>query len=169
MVSGMRSSHTQPWRQLGMTPDQWLYQHAGEFVFAPSEIASSAQVYNPGDGPDCSGLYFLIDGKEISYVGISVDVSRRLETHYQSEKVFDSVWWVCEIPDIFLRHIENLYIITLKPRDNRKSEEVDRTLEDHYWYARMLAGMSPSRCRIPPAPPEPIEPACRDISFLNNP
>ena len=78
------------------------------------------------------GIYFLIKGTEIVYVGQSVSVLRRIETHF-SNKDFDSFSFLPCKKDM-LDVVESLYIHLIEPKYNgnvfgssgRKSAPVSR-------------------------------------------
>lgn len=61
------------------------------------------------------GVYFLVQGQEVVYVGQSVNIYSRISQH--SDKKFDKYAFVpCEAE--LLDKLESLYIHTLKPRLN---------------------------------------------------
>lgn len=64
------------------------------------------------------GIYFLINGDEIVYVGMSTNVMRRLERHVkEAEIAFDSYYWTpCLAKD--LHRLERAYIHALEPKAN---------------------------------------------------
>lgn len=62
------------------------------------------------------GVYFLVLGKEVVYVGQSEDVHSRISAHERT-KEFDSTFVVpCEQSG--LSHMESRYIVSLRPRLN---------------------------------------------------
>lgn len=65
-----------------------------------------------------TGVYFLIHGDEIVYVGQSVDVFSRFEVHRVSGKVFDRVYYI-ECEEWELSDVEAEYIIKFAPKYNR--------------------------------------------------
>lgn len=64
------------------------------------------------------GVYFLIFGGEIVYVGMSTNVMRRLEQHVRNAEIsFDSYYWTpCDAKD--LHRLERAYIHAFGPRVN---------------------------------------------------
>lgn len=65
------------------------------------------------------GIYFLILGDEIVYVGQSVDVLGRINTHYrEGQKQFDSYSFV-KVPAEDLCNQEAKYIAEINPEYNR--------------------------------------------------
>lgn len=65
-----------------------------------------------------SGVYFLIKGNEIVYVGQSTQVEIRIDYHTKTRKDFDEVRVLCGIPKMFLTHVEGFYIKRYKPQYN---------------------------------------------------
>lgn len=62
-----------------------------------------------------SGVYFLVKGKRVRYVGQSINVPSRITQH--TEKDFDRIA-VIECPRAGLDILESLYIHALRPPDN---------------------------------------------------
>lgn len=61
------------------------------------------------------GIYFLIRGQEIVYIGQSMNVLSRLSQHYAEQtKVFDS-FYLLECREANLNHTEALYIAKFAP------------------------------------------------------
>ena len=65
---------------------------------------------------EASGVYFLIDGEEIVYVGQSVNIYARIPNHW--DKKFDRYAYVPCVPDA-LDKLESLYIHCLSPKYNK--------------------------------------------------
>ena len=66
------------------------------------------------------GIYFLIDGNEVVYVGQSLDFRTRMATHsIDKRKTFDSFFFLPVNNRENLDWLELEYIQKLKPRDNR--------------------------------------------------
>jgi hypothetical protein len=64
-----------------------------------------------------SGVYFLIDGREVIYVGQSMDVLSRIATHRKQGKRFDRFTYIeCE-PEK-MNELEAQYIAAFAPRLN---------------------------------------------------
>jgi len=61
------------------------------------------------------GVYFLLQGDDLVYVGQSTDVHSRVRNH---EKEYDRVAWV-EVDIPYLDIVESLYIHALSPRLNK--------------------------------------------------
>lgn len=84
-------------------------------VFVDStEIHSDEEIIESSmSAPDTSGVYFLIRGGAIVYVGQSRNVYARIEAHKQS-KEFDRIT-VLECEERNLRSLESLYIKKFQP------------------------------------------------------
>lgn len=70
-----------------------------------------------------SGVYFLVDGAEIIYVGSSTDLESRLQTHISGDrhggpKTFDRVLWI-PLPLAVHPDYEGAFIRALAPRGNQ--------------------------------------------------
>jgi hypothetical protein len=71
-----------------------------------------------------SGVYFLVQGEEVVYVGQSVNIYSRIAQH--PDKKFDKYAFVpCEVK--LLDKLESLYIHTLKPRLNGNVTKLEKT------------------------------------------
>jgi hypothetical protein len=64
-----------------------------------------------------SGIYFLIRGGEVVYVGQSVDVLHRIARHRREGKVFDSFSYM-ECDPHQMDRLESLYIKAFVPEEN---------------------------------------------------
>lgn len=85
----------------------------GKALLHAGEIARKAKTWiRP------SGVYFLLDGDEVVYVGQAVNVFARIEGH--REKRFDRFAFVPCAPEM-LDKLESLYIHCLRPRLNGES------------------------------------------------
>lgn len=62
-------------------------------------------------------VYFLLDGDEIVYVGMSDTLQNRFHAHTKDKK-FDGVSWI-QVNKRDQKYIEAYYIITLKPKYNK--------------------------------------------------
>lgn len=102
-------------------PDEWLKANAERFHFTDEQIINSAvSEFSAPDLPEmasCYGVYFLIENKEIVYVGQSNDINTRLTQHRENGIVFESFAWF-EAPQPYLRAIESYYIHRIQPRLN---------------------------------------------------
>ena len=68
--------------------------------------------------PRICGVYFLIDGQDVVYVGQSADVVRRVNEHHDRDrKTFETAMYLpCSLGE--LDELEEYFINTLKPRFN---------------------------------------------------
>lgn len=64
-----------------------------------------------------SGIYFLIHGKKVVYVGQSVNIYARVAAHKHDKKIFDRFAYV-PCPPVLMDKLESLYIHCLKPSLN---------------------------------------------------
>jgi predicted DNA-binding transcriptional regulator AlpA len=96
-------------------PERIGVQHPQELLSAETIIISAVPLQTHG-----SGIYFLIKGGAIVYVGQSINVPARISTH-AAEKVFDSWHWI-PCPRKSLDLWERLYLNALLPPLNRDQE-----------------------------------------------
>lgn len=74
----------------------------------------------PGSEDD-SGIYFLFDGAELVYIGLSVYVSARLRSHFMKrlDDPHNAMWFdhyaATPVPQIWLRDVEYKYIRRERP------------------------------------------------------
>lgn len=67
------------------------------------------------------GIYFLFDGDELVYIGQSVGIEGRVETHgWEGRKKFDYYAYV-DCPKEKLSYMETIYILHYKPKYNYNS------------------------------------------------
>lgn len=80
-VDGVRVPYL-PWADQ-MTPNDWFRWHWPKFIYpeAKEMISAEAVEYDPEKVPDMPGIYFLVYGDEIGYVGKANDIQRRLKEH----------------------------------------------------------------------------------------
>lgn len=85
-------------------------------ICSEEEIVSTAR---PIDLP--SGIYFLVQGDSVVYVGQSKNVYARIATHLnEGQKIFDKAAFIDELPEK-LNEVESTYIAALKPQYNKIS------------------------------------------------
>jgi hypothetical protein len=71
------------------------------------------------------GIYFLLDGEKIVYVGQSISLLSRVAKHWQEgAKPFNRVFFI-ECAQAELSHLEALYIDKFKPQYNASKPWVD--------------------------------------------
>lgn len=84
----------------------------------PSGLAEIAGLVQGMVMPKNSGVYFLVSGDEVVYVGQAVSVLRRLHDHaHRLGKAFDSAYWL-DVPRADLADVERVWIERLRPRYN---------------------------------------------------
>ena len=64
------------------------------------------------------GVYLLLDGEEVVYVGESCNAARRLAEHSTSNKRFTHVRMIEASRDLDRRRIEQFLIVELRPKYN---------------------------------------------------
>lgn len=89
--------------------------------------------------PTRCGVYFLLDGGRVVYVGQAKNVNQRLKMHkIDPDKAFDSYAWVaCE--EEHLDTLEALYIMSLRPALNKRQPNLYAMLERTKKLPRNLA------------------------------
>ena len=88
----------------------------GKALLQPEQIVKAAIPWHTA-----SGVYFLVDGDEVVYVGQSVNIYNRIPQHH--DKKFDRYMYVpCKHE--LLNVLESLYIHCLRPKFNFGSEGV---------------------------------------------
>lgn len=102
----------------GLSPMEWMNQRWNQYVRGPSVLC------DPVAGEACAGLYFLWLGDRLRYVGLSVDMERRVQQHSQTGRIEFDRWRTLCVPEpqvvrFFLQSIECAYIRALAPPDNR--------------------------------------------------
>ena len=76
------------------------------------DVVRAAKAY-----PRITGVYFLIAGDDVVYVGQSYDVMGRISTHNKSKRMFDRYAFV-EVAEEDLLKVEKAYITAFQPRWN---------------------------------------------------
>lgn len=91
---------------------------SGKHMLTQKEIVKAAQ---PFDENNNCGVYFLVAKGRVTYVGQSVNVHTRVQTH-KRYKEFDSYCFIpCEKDD--LNVLESLYIHAFSPKDQGRSAD----------------------------------------------
>lgn len=73
------------------------------------------------DPPAACGLYFLLKGDEIVYIGMSRDICRRIYSHERSRANYLIAWDSCRcvrLPESEIEALEARYIQALQPLYN---------------------------------------------------
>ncbi|CAB3784135.1 hypothetical protein [Pararobbsia alpina] len=101
----------------------WFGLHHSVLSYTAEHIAREAVVYDGVErGPFEKGVYFLLHGDRIAYVGRSQCIANRLLVHYMNNRPFNRYWCFGGIPLDWLGHVEGYYIKRLKPFLNSKLE-----------------------------------------------
>lgn len=67
-----------------------------------------------------TGVYFLMQGHEVVYVGQTGNIKERLKAHKaEKKKVFDMVRFIADVPSELLDMLEAYYIMKCKPAYNK--------------------------------------------------
>jgi hypothetical protein len=120
---------SQPWAETKQNPWDWFYANSSRFLFSREHVLSSAVAYEPGDGPNCGGIYFLIQRNEIVYVGISCEICARLVQHWRAGRDFDRYWCIGGLTEGFAQFVETFYIHVFRPVSNEKYPHVNRLIQ----------------------------------------
>ena len=88
----------------------------GEAMVSVKDILASAEPYE-----NVSGVYFLVCGGAVVYVGQSVAIHARIRTHISGGRVFDGVAYIKCAPEK-LDLLESLYIHHINPEENGNSQ-----------------------------------------------
>jgi hypothetical protein len=83
----------------------------GSTLLTASEIAAGRL-----ELPNVSGVYFLLDGEQVVYVGQSVAVHKRVMEHLASKKFDGFAYVACDRSGLDI--LESLYIHALRPKEN---------------------------------------------------
>jgi hypothetical protein len=67
--------------------------------------------------PWIAGVYFLIEGKDIVYIGYSVDCYKRLRRHVLNDIFYFNYFYAVKIQEY--EYVEKFYIRKFKPKYNR--------------------------------------------------
>lgn len=81
-------------------------------------VAPEALIFRSMPNPEQSGVYFLIDGGVIKYVGQSLNVLRRIQRHVREGRTFERFCFI-PCPPEALDATEERYILALMPKWNR--------------------------------------------------
>ncbi len=108
-----------PWESTRQAPIDWLRDNIARFQFSEQHIKKHAVPYELGDGPNKGGVYFLLEDREIVYVGKAKSVHERLIQH-SKDRAFTQYWAFGGMPELFVEDIETFYIYYLEPMLNEK-------------------------------------------------
>jgi len=99
----------------GMKPYKWLQKNKDKYLFDLSHIQSLRGTETP---PCESGIYFLFVGDDLTYVGRSRYLSKRLEEHHKTMHQPHDCWAWIVAPDLVIQHLELNYWLRFKPPYN---------------------------------------------------
>jgi hypothetical protein len=107
-------------------------------VFPPSHVIASAVDYSgKAAAPDTPGVYFLLDGQDIHYIGRSRYLCRRVAQHMKKNRCpFDRVWWIEVDEEEDADFLEFFYIEAFAPPYN---DDRGRTA----WFQDALMALHP--------------------------
>ena len=127
-------AHLKPLLQPGEYSRTCLLRVIDQYLWAPELIIREAIPYAYDSAPEVGGIYFLVDGAEIVYVGISESLAQRVAQHRDNRMPFDRYWCFGGMPEAFVPLLEAFYIEAINPRLNAAIPGVDaeflRVLED---------------------------------------
>lgn len=114
-----------PWKGTALGPEQWFTENSRRFLFSREHIVESAVPYEPGDGCNTGGIYFLVGDDEVLYVGISKSIQRRLCEHWElgrwdRAQRFAKYWCIGGMPEGWAHAVETFYIHYLQTPWNDK-------------------------------------------------
>jgi hypothetical protein len=89
---------------------------SGKAMVSVKDILEAAEPYE-----DLSGVYFLVRGAIVVYVGQSVSIHVRIRTHISDGRIFDRVAYI-KCPPEKLDLLESLYIHHINPEENGNSQ-----------------------------------------------
>jgi hypothetical protein len=110
-----------PWRDEKLRTEPWLEKHFDDFFLTQSQISAIA-VHRKHADIGGQGIYFLLLGEQIVYVGISNQISARVIMHIRDgEKTFDRVA-IIQAPEFIAKFMEAIYYEILRPEHNVRPE-----------------------------------------------
>jgi len=109
-----------PWLNPRMIPKEWFKINVYNYLYPKEKIIKEAVPYKANEGPWASGIYFLLFDDHIIYVGMSVEILRRLNEHFEKGWGFNRYWCFGGIPKLYIEHVEAFYINALEPPYNEK-------------------------------------------------
>lgn len=109
-----------PWLTALTIPDDWFAANIYEFLYSWDHVVQEALPYKINEGPWAAGIYFLLNGSTITYVGKSVEILKRLNDHRKKGWEFDRYWCFGGIPELYIEYVEAFYIHVFTPLYNDK-------------------------------------------------
>ena len=99
-------------------PIGWFESNWHHLIVPRARIVSEARPWREvGDG-EGEAIYALVLEQEITYVGRSNCVPRRLDQHFEGGKQFERAWVFRDFPHGHVSDLESLYINGLMPPGN---------------------------------------------------
>lgn len=111
------------------TLKNWFACNAAALSHAPATIVTESEPYSHLAGPSEPGVYFLIDGAKIVYIGKALSIAERLRNHRMTGKAFSRYWCFGGVPYEWLGHVEGFYIARCRPALNRMGVPYSRDLD----------------------------------------
>ncbi len=84
---------------------------------SPSQLLTAEQIVDGARGGPFAGVYFLLDGDEIVYVGRSDNIFARVGNHVNGDMTFNGVYWV-PAAGLDQVRLEQLYVGRFAPKYN---------------------------------------------------
>jgi hypothetical protein len=110
--------------------EKWFEDNPHVLFHTKEEIIRDAEKYEWDLGPSEPGIYFLIQGDAIAYVGRALTIRDRLKAHHEKGRQFDRYWCFGGMPDDWQSHLEGFYIKRMKPFMNIATVSYDPFLND---------------------------------------
>jgi hypothetical protein len=101
--------------------EDWFKENIRILRYTKTQIIEDSVEYilygGPNPAPNEPGIYFLINGREIAYVGKAKNspISYRLRDHFMRGKQFNRYWCFGGVPYDFIDGVEGFYIAKMKP------------------------------------------------------
>lgn len=94
----------------------WSFRRFPEMAFTPEQVIAAAAPTLELDGPyDESGIYFLIRGGRICYIGKAKELRGRIYQHRKQRRPFDAVAAIAGIHWEFIGELEAAYVNAWSP------------------------------------------------------
>ena len=110
--------------------EYWFARNPDVLSHSPEKIAREAVKFmDVQRAPQRCGIYFLIKGDRIVYIGKAQSIYKRVEDHWRMGKSFERYWCFGGIPYMWLGHAEGYYIKRCKPFLNVERVPYDPILD----------------------------------------
>lgn len=107
-----------PWIAAGVSPHEWLKSNARDFMWSDKDIVTNAAPYEFGQGPDDTGIYFIVNKGKIIYVGRAKQISVRLAQHHDQCCFPVEHYFHISVPQTLCESVESYYINRIRPPEN---------------------------------------------------